>query len=474
MLRIWILLACLLPLSGCAHYTINPKLDAFSKGSGYRYINLESEADNSESLFVILTFSGGGTRAAALSYGVLEKLRDTPVQWEGKMRRLLDEVDVISSISGGSFTAAYYGLFRDKTFEEFPERFLYRDIEGGLKGLLFNPANWIKLASPNYGRIDLAADYYDRQIFKGKHFSDLLALGRRPYLMINATDMSVGAQFTFVQESFDLLCSDVAGVPVANAVAASSNFPVAFTPMTLNNYPNGCRYVSPDWVASAHADTALNPSRKYRALLHDSYIGERDTGQGRIKKRPYLHLLDGGVADNIGLRAPMLAVMSNDPQWSVLSKIDRGEIKKLIVITVDARRAPDISDDQRASAPGLLRVLSSVSSVPLDNYSLDSVELLRTEFDYRRQVRDSWEACGTVLLRNQCQSSVMPGIGPANTGLYNIYIGFSRVQDPALQQELYQYPTTFVLDKSQVDTLREVGGELLVSDPDFQRLQREL
>jgi NTE family protein len=66
----------------------------------------------------MLTFSGGGTRAAALAYGVLETLRDTPIKIDGKTARMLDEVDLISSVSGGSFTSAYYGLHGDGIFEE--------------------------------------------------------------------------------------------------------------------------------------------------------------------------------------------------------------------------------------------------------------------------------------------------------------------------------------------------------------------
>ncbi len=48
---------------------------------------------------------------------------------DGKTRRLLDEVDGISSVSGGSFTAAYYGLFGDRIFIDFEEKFLKRDVQ---------------------------------------------------------------------------------------------------------------------------------------------------------------------------------------------------------------------------------------------------------------------------------------------------------------------------------------------------------
>lgn len=172
-LRMMLAALFLLMAGGCS-YPVNPPLKQYDPQSGYRYQNLKEAPGNSESLFVILTFSGGGTRAAALSYGVMEKLRNTTIQWEGRERRLLDEVDVISSVSGGSFTAAYYGLFRDELFdpERFEKVFLYRNIQGELIASLFNPINWFRLASPTFGRIELAAELYNREIFKDKTFGD--------------------------------------------------------------------------------------------------------------------------------------------------------------------------------------------------------------------------------------------------------------------------------------------------------------
>ena len=106
--------------------------------AGYRFDTLDPGERNSDSLFVCLMFSGGGTRAAALSYGVMEALRDKVIQVDGREKRLLDEVDCISSVSGGSFTAAYYGLYRERLFEDFRVRFLERDVQGALAGASFS------------------------------------------------------------------------------------------------------------------------------------------------------------------------------------------------------------------------------------------------------------------------------------------------------------------------------------------------
>lgn len=115
--RCALLLASLLALAGCATRIWNQPVEPFDAVNGYDFYTRLPV--NDDELFVVLAFSGGGTRSAAFAYGVLEKLRDSPISVHGQARRLLDEVDVITSVSGGSFTAAYYGLFGERIFEDF-------------------------------------------------------------------------------------------------------------------------------------------------------------------------------------------------------------------------------------------------------------------------------------------------------------------------------------------------------------------
>ncbi|MBQ1765943.1 MAG: patatin-like phospholipase family protein, partial [Aquincola sp.] len=120
------LVALTLLLTACAstaHYPINPPLAAIAPDEGYRARGMFRQAGDEE-LMVIVTFSGGGSRAAALAYGVLEELARTPIQWHGQRQRLLDEVDLVAGVSGGSITAAYWALAGDRIFEDFEPRFL--------------------------------------------------------------------------------------------------------------------------------------------------------------------------------------------------------------------------------------------------------------------------------------------------------------------------------------------------------------
>jgi NTE family protein len=424
--------------TGCASFPVTERLDKYDSHKGYRYERLKANG-NDDKLFVVLTFSGGGTRAAAFSYGVLEELRKTTVTINGEPRNLLKEVDLISSISGGSFTAAYYGLRGDEIFQDggrFQRNFLYRDVQGELIGSLFNPYNWLRLASPEFGRIELATELYQELLFDDATFGDLERQARKPYLMINATDMTKGSGFTFVQPQFDPLCADLATVPMARAVAASSNFPIAFTPLTLNSYPGSCNYTEPPWVKNALNDLDINPRRYYSARLLRTY---------QEKNRDYIHLLDGGVADNIGLRGPLTSLTSGDVSPSILNMLST-DIKKLVVIVVDAKNETPNPADQSPSAPGVWAVVNSIATVPLDNYSFDTLELLQKEL----RTRDT----------NQ---RLQPGLRQVE--MYRIYIGFDQIKDEAERARFFSMATAFDLPKEQVDALRRMGAELLRQSP---------
>src|ERR1700716_3080707 len=145
------------PRGGCATRPVNPPITQADPSTGYRFEVRQAQVKNKDNL-VVLAFSGGGTRAAAFSYGALEFLRRTElVGPKGNKGRLLDEVDVITGVSGGSFTALAYGLYGEKLFDDYERRFLKRNVQGEIIARAVNPANWGKLGSTAWGRSELAA-----------------------------------------------------------------------------------------------------------------------------------------------------------------------------------------------------------------------------------------------------------------------------------------------------------------------------
>ena len=153
-----VLLVFVLLGSGCAHYPINAPLAAVDARTGYRFENT-AFSTNSDDLLLMLAFSGGGTRAAALDFGVLEELARTSVGPPSAQHRLIDEVDLISSVSGGSFTAAYYALWGDRIFSDFEPQFLKKRVQNALRLRILAPWNTVRLFSPTFNRSDLAAEY---------------------------------------------------------------------------------------------------------------------------------------------------------------------------------------------------------------------------------------------------------------------------------------------------------------------------
>src|SRR5206468_3080514 len=225
-------LALLFMLGGCATRPVNPAITQADPSTGYRFETRQAHAKDKDNL-VVLAFSGGGTRAAAFSYGVLEFLKRTEIVGpKGNKVRLLDEVDVITGVSGGSFTALAYGLYGDKLFDIYEQSFLKRNVQGEIVARAFSPTYWGKLGSTGWGRSELAAQLYDEILFNNATFGDL-DRGNGPLILASATDISTGSRFVFTQRIFDVLCSNLNAVRLSRAAAASSAVPVVLSPITL-------------------------------------------------------------------------------------------------------------------------------------------------------------------------------------------------------------------------------------------------
>ena len=353
--------------SGCAHFPVNAPL-AGGDAPGYRF-RPSSSPTNSEELLLLLAFSGGGMRSSAVAYGVLQELQRTQVGAPGQRHPLITEVDAISSASGGTFTAAAYALWGQRLFVDFEKQFLKRQIENALLLRSLTPRNQIRLASPTFNLSDLAAEYYDRILFKGATYRDLAAIPGRPFLLVNATDFSLGERFQFTQDQFDLIGSDLSPLPISRAAAASVAFPVLLSPIVLKNYSSTCRRPEPEWIRSILADPGASVRQKNRALAARSYCMNAE-------QRPFIHLLDGGIADNQALLS-LAEVLDRASECDGSTEPALRKVRRIAVIIVDADVGAETYADVREGPPPVLDLFSGVLLTMLRRYSFESAELFR-------------------------------------------------------------------------------------------------
>ena len=456
-----LVLSAVLGLTACASRPINEQITEIDHQSGYRPNLLVSQRENNDpaTLFV-LSFSGGGTRAAALSYGVLEELRRAEITVDGAPRRLIDEVDIITGVSGGSFTALSYALYGDELFSEYEQRFLKRNVQSALLWRTLNPLNWGKLLSPNFGRSDLAAEYYDEILFENATYADLLDRPG-PVAIAVGTDMAIGSRFGFYQYDFDLICSRLDTVNLSRAAATSSAVPVVLSPVTFNNYGGSCNYQYPDWVEDIlviedHERPAGRVLERYHdmAAFHDG------------DNRPYLHLVDGGVSDNIGVRGVLDTLEQVFISQEFGAERGFGAIRRVAVIVVNAHSEGVHDWETRESPPGMFSQLMRSSGVPIERYSFETIELMKDRAAIVGWRRDLAVARKRLAGMSEAEAeAAVPRID-----LHVMEVSFDRIADPARRRDFQDLPTSFVLPEEDVDELRRVAGELMRQSPEYKAI----
>ena len=464
--RLGLMTILIMALLGCSYPQRNVELEQINYKDGYRWSMVNHNRQSSEltdDTIIIVTASGGGTRAAALTLGVLRALDTINVISEDHdgtqlEKSFLDEIDVISSVSGGSVTSAYFALYGSGGFDTLENNFIRKD---GISALLWrglNPIGLARLSTPSYARIDLLADYLNDTLFKDASYQSLLEEGTRSYLILNAADMSQGSVFSFTQSTFDLLCSNLTQLRLADAVAASAAFPVALSPLTLVNY-SPCRAQElekdkwpPRWVTNAtNTKWYTNQTRVRRGRAAEAYLN-------RGGQKGYVHLLDGGIADNLGIAEPFRLLTTAEVSPQFFTDITQGRVKNLVFLVINARSDASSELDTSPETPGVCCMLSATIDSAIDNATFSSVEHVE------------------VLLRERMRMSAKDSeekkwIKELST--YLIAIDFDAIEDRSCRLKFQSIETTWSLNDQQIDGLLQLGGALLEQDHEFDRLKRE-
>jgi len=440
------LLLLTLLLSACA--SVRPWQNQIMRPADSSSVLARSQPDAEDrSMLMIVSLSGGGARAAASGYGVLDALHQTRVNWRGRDTRLLDQLDIISGVSGGSIVAAYYAAFGHGTFPGFEQQFLRQNFQNSLISFALKPGNLYDLSSPWFGRSNLLERRLN-DLYQGKTFDDLPVRPGQPRLLVTATDLSSGSSFEFTWRQFSLICSDLGSVPLSFAVAASSAVPIALSPMTLRNFNDVCPQ------PASLVDTSATDYRV--RLLRNSHRSYLDA-----KTRPFIHLVDGGLADNLGLRSLLDRSQADGGIRRSVRQVSTSKIQQLVIIAVNAERDPTEQIDASDQVPGMFQVVDTLLFGVGARASQETLGMLSDTVQ-------TW--------RNELRREAADGEDPFATDAQIHLINVNLRDAPELlgRRRLLQIPTAFSIAPEEVSQLTQAGADILRASPQFHALLQSL
>ncbi|HEY0220052.1 MAG TPA: patatin-like phospholipase family protein [Afipia sp.] len=463
-MRFWrpflgIVFVCAL-LLGCASIQNAPVNVAGTSGNLADTLSLNFEEGAVEDSTVIgLSFSGGGTRAAAFSFGVLSELERIPMR--GARGPMIDHLEFISSVSGGSVTAAYYGLKKRAGLADFREKFLLRNAEEGLQTNL-NLATFSRALAGGINDSTGFPRWLDANLFDGATFGQFRAEGR-PRIWINASDIYNRTPFVFGAVTFGAICSDLSQYPLSEAVAASAAVPVAFAPVVIQSFPSKCDRPLPLWVERVRNNRNAPPLLSGFATAISKYH------DGAV---PYIKLLDGGLVDNFGLSGFTIARLSSDTPYGPLNPQQAVKLRRALYLVVDASAG--------GPSPDWIQTVEGPRGADLVRAATDTVlgASVAGSFTAFNSTIADWQA---TLIKWRCGLSsaerVKYGAGPGwncrDIKFFVGRLGFDQL-DPARTASLETVPTRFQLPPAQVDSVIDAGRDTLRNSPVFKAFAASL
>jgi predicted acylesterase/phospholipase RssA len=408
-----------------------------------------------------LAFSGGGTRAASFAFGVLDGLGKTPLRSGNKTESVLDHVALVSGVSGGSVTAAYFGLRGRDALSDFRQKFLTRNVMAALETSV-NLGTLSRALGGGVNTDNRMRDWLNENLFHDATLGQMFAR-RRPIVLINATDIYSRSPFPFVPLSFAAACSDILGYPVAAAVAASSAVPAAFAPIVIESYPERCPTPLPEWVARAAADPTTSPQ------LHAYAKGLVDIRSGKVK---YVKLFDGGLIDNYGLSAITIMRAGAGTPYGPLRPEDAVRLRRLLFLVVDAGRGPEGNWSTTLEGPAGKELVGAVVDVLVDANAHASYAAFEATMQNWRDGMIRWRCS----LKPAEVAKLRGRSGPWNCRDLKIdigQVGFSQL-DAARAKKLNAIPTTFNLPAESVDALIDAGRDAVIDNPTFRKFLKEM
>jgi NTE family protein len=427
-----IVMAALGGLAGCATSAFNPATNA--PLSAATPPDMGSPTDFMHENSILLSFSGGGLRAAAFAHGVLTALESVKTA-DGD---LLDDVALISSVSGSSLNAAHYGVYGREGLARFRSEVLLPGFESAMRLSLFSPGNLIRLLGGGLNLRENFGDTLDRRVFHGATFADIYRR-QGPGIRIHATDLYHRVPFPFLPPLFSLLCSDLSRYSVADAVAASMAVPVLFAPVVVRTYADNCPPLLPE-VASLRARPSA--SRQLNAIARAT-AAYRDPTHVR-----FIKLADGGLTDNFGVSTLTLSRVVYGTPYAPMTERDAVKIRRLLVIVVDASQGPNGEWTLQEAGPSGLDLALSATDAAVDaaaRYSADAFGNIIQE----------WQESIIAFRCGLKPADVIRLGGPAEWNCSDVkfsmaYLSVEELDSP-VRERIERVPTRLTLGPEEID-----------------------
>jgi NTE family protein len=408
---------------------------------------------NYDDMVVALSFSGGGMRAAAFSYGVLEGFDQTRVPTRSGTVSLLDRLDFLSGVSGGSILAAYYGLKGRAALADFRQRFLLVNAEEALQTDL-SLGNIARGLNGGVNDTTKFPVWLDTHLYGQATYKDLLRRGR-PRVWINAADIYDRTAFIFAPVTFGALCSDLASYPVSLAVAASAAVPVVFAPIVIQNYQGSCATPLPSWVARVRNDPNAAPLIKSYANALERY---------RSGALNYVKLLDGGLIDNYGLAGFTVARLAANTPFGPLAPQEAVKLRRFLFLVVDSGRAPSGQWAETVPGPKGVDLIMATSDTATESGAIGSYSAFDATMSDWRKTLISWRCGLSEADRHRFGA-------PPNWNCRDVEFFISKISFDALGPDraaaLNRVETRFQLPPDQIDMLVTAGRDALNTNPKF-------
>ena len=438
----------ILYLSACNLATYQPlqTIEQLNPQSGYRMKEVIKQQDSN---LILLMFSGGGSRAAALGYGVLEQFKHTPVKSGRQEGNLLENIDLVYGVSGGSLLAAYFALQGADVIPKFENDFLKKNFQSEVINQILSFSNLPRLTSPQFGRGDLLQEQLNLALYRNATFADLAHKRKGPFAVISATDMNIGQKITFTQEFFDSLCLNLNDLEIARAVAASSSVPLIFSPLTLNNNGGNCNYTIPELaiLEASESDGGLK-SKNIEEVKNILSLYQNS------KERPFIHLVDGGLTDNLGLSS-LTDIYDVMGQEKIYRKALESGLKRIVVINVNAQNEVTSEIDQSADVPGVTDVVNTIINVPIDR----NTQITLRRF---REFAEQW---------NKNMRKIP---APDRVELHFVSLSLKDLPESPLRKEVLNISTSFYLPASDVNKLKRAAQILLENSTEYRTMLKAL